>query len=318
METHLLPSADGSSTRPMAPMSGDMDEYDELSCAICLNLLCEPVRWPSDAADPCPHSFCRACIFRCINSHCGRACPVCRAPATRTWIESPESLPLDDEKQRQIMQHHPAEHTTRQAEHQAELKSLQARESQVLLHTVCSNPLHLRPKKGTVFPLYIRSDNAQTLMMVAAAMATPNKRLGICLEERALEGSIGCFASVVSPLGSARSEEFTLARAVAALLRSKRSGGDDVIRVKLEVGDLFEVCRVTSKFAPPTDGLSSTSTPLLSAAVRARPFATRPVPPALASLSRVFRRSTTPPSPLRLPPIGGNRMGIRRPPLASV
>merc|ERR1719238_1631531 len=48
-------------------------EVDELTCPVCLQLLCEPVR------TPCDHAFCRVCLLRTLTSGIdGCKCPVCR------------------------------------------------------------------------------------------------------------------------------------------------------------------------------------------------------------------------------------------------
>ena len=149
------------------------DRMDELSCAICLSLLCEPVLWPAaaDAASPCRHVYCRHCIVRCILSPSGRSCPLCRAPATSTWIECAD-LPIEVDVQRQVMEQFPSEHAERQAEVAVEAKA--SGTQQVLLHTVHSNPLQLRPRKGSFFKLWLRSTD-ETLLMVAAALTTSSR-----------------------------------------------------------------------------------------------------------------------------------------------
>ena len=78
------------------------DRMDELTCAICLNLLCEPVLWPAaDAANACRHVFCRNCIVRCVFSPSGKSCPLCRAPASSVCVED---LPVQVDVQRQVME----------------------------------------------------------------------------------------------------------------------------------------------------------------------------------------------------------------------
>ena len=102
----------------------------------------------------------------------GRSCPLCRAPVASSWIDHPEDLPIVLEVQRQVMQQFPSEHAERQAEVAAESKA--SGTHQVLLHTVHSNPLQLRPRKGTFFKLWLRSTD-ETLLMVAAALTTPSR-----------------------------------------------------------------------------------------------------------------------------------------------
>lgn len=55
-------------------LASDMeDELDNLQCAICLELLCQPLRLP------CCHSFCRACLSAAFHSE--KRCPLCRTAA---------------------------------------------------------------------------------------------------------------------------------------------------------------------------------------------------------------------------------------------
>eukprot|EP00746_Dinoflagellata_sp_MGD_P010579 gnl/MRDRNA2_/MRDRNA2_121887_c0_seq1.p1 gnl/MRDRNA2_/MRDRNA2_121887_c0~~gnl/MRDRNA2_/MRDRNA2_121887_c0_seq1.p1 ORF type:complete len:582 (-),score=82.08 gnl/MRDRNA2_/MRDRNA2_121887_c0_seq1:221-1966(-) len=60
VDTHkeLSSEADGEESPP------------ELDCAVCLDLLCEPIQLP------CAHTFCRNCLLRISQ----RKCPLCRAP----------------------------------------------------------------------------------------------------------------------------------------------------------------------------------------------------------------------------------------------
>ena len=133
------------------------DRMDELTCAICLNLLCEPVLWPAaDDATACRHVFCRHCIVRCTFSPSGKSCPLCRAPASSVCVED---LPIEVDVQRQVMEFFPSEHAVRQAEVAKEASDVH----QVLLHTVDSNPWNLRPRKGSYFRLWLRSTD-ETLL----------------------------------------------------------------------------------------------------------------------------------------------------------
>ena len=145
------------------------DRMNELTCAICLNLLCEPVLWPAaDAANACRHVFCRHCIVRCVFSPSGKSCPLCRAPASSVCVED---LPVQVDVQRQVMELFPSEHAVRQAEVAKEASDVH----QVLLHTVHSNPWNLRPRKGSYFRLWLRSTD-ETLLMVAAALGEIARR----------------------------------------------------------------------------------------------------------------------------------------------
>lgn len=67
----------------------DKSDIDQLSCPVCLDLLCEPVPWPG-----CLHSYCFACAARTRRRR-APCCPLCRAPAPRATSVS--ELPSVDE-----------------------------------------------------------------------------------------------------------------------------------------------------------------------------------------------------------------------------
>ena len=56
---------------------------DDLQCAVCLRLLCEPVAWPVTTAGSCRHKFCMRCTKSCLALP-EAACPLCRTPAVAT------------------------------------------------------------------------------------------------------------------------------------------------------------------------------------------------------------------------------------------
>ena len=114
------------------------------------------------------------------------------------------------------------------------------------------------------------SDHTLTPVLNLTVALAQTRRLDICLDEQAAEGAVGCFVRVVGYGGT----QYTFERAVAALLRCRRAE-DGMIRVRLQVGDPFEVCRVTRRVwvAPPDDHEYSCSTALPLGTVRARPDA---------------------------------------------
>ena len=98
---------------------------------------------------------------------------MCRAPArSDCYAEDLEDLPLVVDVQHQVMQQFPSELAERQAEVAEEAKV--SGTHQVLLYTVHSNPLQLRPRKGTFFKLWLRTTD-ETLLMIAAALTTPSR-----------------------------------------------------------------------------------------------------------------------------------------------
>lgn len=76
-------------------------------CAVCFQLLCEPVRWPGGR---CHHYFCKPCT-RQLAGHSGRnapSCPLCRAPACTEL--TPRTLVVDDAAAALIQGRHPQEY----------------------------------------------------------------------------------------------------------------------------------------------------------------------------------------------------------------
>ena len=58
-------------------MDDDALVENDLECAVCLALLCEPVEWPG----ACNHSFCRLCLLR-LHTLAAFRCPMCRCPCS--------------------------------------------------------------------------------------------------------------------------------------------------------------------------------------------------------------------------------------------
>ena len=81
---------------------------DELTCTICLSLLCEPVFWPSATTSSCHHSFCRLCAFKVLRVSQNPTCPLCREPAANLSQLEAGDLNLDDgPKYRQVLKAFP-------------------------------------------------------------------------------------------------------------------------------------------------------------------------------------------------------------------
>jgi len=88
-------------------------------CAVCMSLLCEPVRWATGAGG-CGHLFCRPCMrsLACRAAHDGvtPVCPLCRAgpvakrtvsPPTEGWMVS---LKVDEAAAALLQERHPQEY----------------------------------------------------------------------------------------------------------------------------------------------------------------------------------------------------------------
>lgn len=61
-----------------------MENFSVLECAICYNMVSDPVN------APCGHGFCRPCILQSLTYN--RACPTCRANVPWSWEFRPNHL----------------------------------------------------------------------------------------------------------------------------------------------------------------------------------------------------------------------------------
>ena len=89
---------------------------DELTCTICLSLLCEPVFWPSATTSSCHHSFCRLCAFKVLRASQNPTCPLCREPAGDLSQLEAGDLNLDGPKYRQVLKAFPIPHNKQKRE----------------------------------------------------------------------------------------------------------------------------------------------------------------------------------------------------------
>eukprot|EP00929_Paragymnodinium_shiwhaense_P057822 TRINITY_DN28963_c0_g1_i2.p1 TRINITY_DN28963_c0_g1~~TRINITY_DN28963_c0_g1_i2.p1 ORF type:complete len:444 (+),score=66.40 TRINITY_DN28963_c0_g1_i2:71-1402(+) len=81
--------------RPQA-LSVNVVISSELECAVCLDMLCEPIRLP------CGHAFCRSCIASAL-MRARRACPLCRAQLPSQFAARSAALDRSLEKQLKYM-----------------------------------------------------------------------------------------------------------------------------------------------------------------------------------------------------------------------
>ena len=109
---------------------------DELTCTICLSLLCEPVFWPSATTSSCHHSFCRLCAFKVLRVSQNPTCPLCREPAANLSQLEAGDLNLDGPKYRQVLKAFPTPHNKQKREDRRELARLQGGEAEMPLHVV--------------------------------------------------------------------------------------------------------------------------------------------------------------------------------------
>ena len=89
---------------------------DELTCTICLSLLCEPVFWPTATTSSCHHSFCRLCAFKVLRASEHPTCPLCREPAADLNQLEAGDLNLDGPKYRQVLKAFPIPHNKQKRE----------------------------------------------------------------------------------------------------------------------------------------------------------------------------------------------------------
>ena len=162
-------------------MSGAVHE-----CAVCLNQLCEPVRWPASPDTKCTHTFCRLCAYKVLRyktEESGPAspkCPICRAPAIdgAQWAGE-GALVLDAAVQEQVLSSDAERHRMQQIAHTAELQRMHADEFKVALHPF--GEFVLRKGQRIEMPLYRSS-----LGWVAQVLASPRRNFGLVLASFAL------------------------------------------------------------------------------------------------------------------------------------
>jgi len=101
--------------RAIAASTGSLDGDDGVDapgdeCAVCFQLLCEPVRWPGASGARCHHYFCKPCS-RQLAGHGGDhtpSCPLCRAPAHGEF--TPRKIVVDEAAASLIQRRHPEEY----------------------------------------------------------------------------------------------------------------------------------------------------------------------------------------------------------------
>ena len=85
-DTPERPTGSGSGTDADSMPNKDLHDSfipDNLICAVCLQLMCEPVMWPTEAlpgTGSCGHLLCKRCTKQCA-ARPSPTCPLCRTPA---------------------------------------------------------------------------------------------------------------------------------------------------------------------------------------------------------------------------------------------
>jgi len=162
-------------------MAAEMPE--ELSCSICMNVFCEPVKWPAVPTSECGHSFCRLCLFQVIrwNICNGSAsvrprCPICREPAIdEVQYASPESLILDEALAQKVLEAFGADAVKAQeVANRAELERMRAFEFEAPLHLLGSYAL----RQGQKINLRLQKEHVG---LIAHALVHSKRRIGFVL-----------------------------------------------------------------------------------------------------------------------------------------
>ena len=192
-------------------------EPEELCCAICMQLLCEPIQWPAVEPSACTHTFCRLCTYQVLRWNLCKAsssglephCPICRAPATdETIYASPESLVVEGTIQERVLQVcEAAEHQARLCANNTELERMSALEFDLPLHPVGN--FYLR--KGQKIKLRLPREQVGA---VAHSLVFAKRRLGLVLSNLPYVGAPTRMATLC---GFRLDKPYTMAEALAKL-----------------------------------------------------------------------------------------------------
>jgi len=186
-----LPEPAPPSSQPEAPPSdsSDGDSLPEgLVCAICLQLVHEPVLWPA-AAESCGHAFCKRCTLACVAT-ANPCCPLCRAPAAEGVTA--EDLVVDSATLERIESEVPAIHASRVA---AELvdSRLRATLPDIMLYRLDEKYAF---KAGYVIDLRLKEPTH--LWMLTKLLVTGVRRIGLLFPATTSGDQNGRIATVLN------------------------------------------------------------------------------------------------------------------------
>ena len=161
-------------------------EPDELCCAVCMQLLCEPILWPAVQPSACAHTFCRLCTYQVLRwnlcnastSEAAPRCPICRVPATEDTIyASPESFAVESAVQQRVLQVcDAAEYQARLQANHAVVEQMTALEFDLPLHAVGRFQL----RKGQKIKLRLPWEQVGA---IAHALVFARRRVGLVLSD---------------------------------------------------------------------------------------------------------------------------------------
>ena len=158
-----------------------------LTCAICFNLLLNPVLWPAQDRAQCSHAFCEGCTHEVL-ARSFSVCPLCRAPAIEN---AAASLTIDEDTLGRLQREAPARHAARTEEYQRELH-LRATLPELFLY--CTGGKY-KLKNAQV--LELKLTRACDLWLVVKLLMTGTRKVGLLVGAEA-PGSEGYIASVMN------------------------------------------------------------------------------------------------------------------------
>ena len=227
MEAESIDRAHG---LPAAPIP------ESISCAICLQVQFEPVKWPGAPAagggegqttepSSCGHTFCKNCTIHVLQSRTAPVCPLCRTPAAPG--AKFEDLPVDQPTFDMVQNDAPELYAARVASRaEARERELSLRQSlpQLLLYTLGS-----KCEFASGFVLTLRLREAAHMWLVVKLLTSGERKLGVLLGPE-VAGTDGRMATVCNlPFCN----PIPLAKAVSRVMWEKKSQGYVSLRLRI-------------------------------------------------------------------------------------
>lgn len=184
----------------------DSETPEDLTCALCLGLLCEPCRWPALPGSTCEHVFCRLCCFKSVRAQLHPTCPLCREPACEDlkWAAASE-LALDEAKSEQVLRLFPAVHKTQLFQNTDALKKLQLYDSEMPLLIV---GVHALRKSNSVVSAATGSSRYQNIRfklqrehlgLFVHVLTSPKRLVAVVLDDTAFAGAVARCGPTLQP-----------------------------------------------------------------------------------------------------------------------
>ena len=184
----------------------DSETPEDLTCALCLGLLCEPCRWPALPGSTCEHVFCRLCCFKSVRAQLHPTCPLCREPACEDlkWAAASE-LALDEAKSEQVLRLFPAVHKTQLFQNTDELKKLQLYDSEMPLLKVGVHALRKSNSVVSAAPGTSQYQNIrfklqrEHLGLFVHVLTSPKRLVAVVLDDTAFAGAVARCGPTLQP-----------------------------------------------------------------------------------------------------------------------